>query len=208
LLLEDCETMDPFDRVTPIMSGMLRGDRRTALQALFGVGSACLTLPAFGSEQAGARGRSPLEVDPLANDRAQDWWQPSGSPIQPGKLPFVRVYTDQAGKTQIERQDIILDGKPTPGLFIQAAETFAIRVIPPGMKFDWHAPSRRRMVAMLRGSSRMTLRDGRRADVTPGMVLLVENVGSDGHRGSFDEKEFTITLDVGLPLHGGQNPPK
>jgi quercetin dioxygenase-like cupin family protein len=120
--------------------------------------------------------------------------------VAPGTLTFVRVHAGADRKTRVERQELVLSSEPTPGLFIQKAETFAIRVIAPGARFDWHVPSRRRMVAPLRGTAIMTLRDGSTYRVTPGMVLLVENVDSDGHRGSFDETEYTITMDVGLPV--------
>jgi hypothetical protein len=159
-------------------------------------------LPATGALAAAMASDTdePLHKNPLANDKVQPWLKPGGGIVLPGKLPFVRVYTGPDGKTQVERRDIDLSAEPTPGLFIQKAETFAIRVIPPGTKFDWHAPSRRRMVTSLRGESTMTLRDGSSYTIVPGMVALVENLNSDGHRGRFSETEFTLTMDVGLPL--------
>lgn len=45
----------------------------------------------------------------------------------------------------------------------------------------------------------MTLRDGRMARAVAGMVLLVENTQGEGHRGHFDETDYTLTFDVGLP---------
>lgn len=130
--------------------------------------------------------------------RAPEPWAKPRVGTATSTLPFVRVWADADGRTHVERRDIELSAEPVRGLFEQAAESFALRVIPPGMFFDWHKPSRRRMVAVLRGSATITLRDGFSAKVTPGMVLLVENTHGEGHRGNFDEHEFTITVDVGL----------
>jgi hypothetical protein len=197
---------DPYDSIAPIIAGTLQGSRRQALRALFGAGTlAGVALPGWlrAAEQPAGR-ESPaanaLAKDPLANDRTQDWARPASGPVQPGKLPFVRVWCGPDRITRIEQRDIELTGEPTPGLFIQRAETFAIRVIPPGTTFDWHKPSRRRMVSVLRGRSTITLRDGTTAPVLPGTLSLVENLDSDGHRGAFDPQDYTLTMDVGLPL--------
>jgi hypothetical protein len=192
--------MDPFDQIEPVISGTLHHDRRRTLRSLLGLGGAGL-LAASGGAFAAEAPASPsaLAKDPLANDRVQPWARPATGVARPGKLPFVRVYAGPDRKTRVEIQEIELGGEPIPGLFIQKAETFAIRVIAPGTKFDWHVPSRRRMVTPLRGTAIMTLRDGSTYTVKPGMVVLVENLDSDGHLGSFDEQEYTITMDVGLP---------
>ena len=129
----------------------------------------------------------------------EPWARPRPGPAPRGALPFVRVYADPDGRTQIETRELDLSSAPARGLFEGTAETFALRVIPPGTFFDWHKPSRRRMIGVLRGSATMTLRDGRTARAVPGMVLLVENTQGEGHRGHFDETDYTLTFDVGLP---------
>jgi hypothetical protein len=192
------DRIDPFDSIAPILSGRLEGDhRRQVLRALLGAGMGAVGL--FAGHGASAQAEPRAAADPLANDRRQDWAKSPGTPAKPGKLPFVRVYAGADRITRVERRDIELTAEPTPGLFIQRAETFAIRVIPPGTSFDWHKPSRRRMVAVLRGSSTLILRDGTTATVLPGTLSLVENLDSDGHRGEFDRDDYTITMDVGLP---------
>ncbi len=197
---------DPYESIEPLISGTLHGSRRNALRALFGTGVlAGIAMPSWlraadGPAAKDAGAKNPLAKDPLANDRLQDWARPSKAPVKPGVLPFVRLWCGPDRITRIEQRDIALTAEPTPGLFIQRAETFAIRVIPPGTSFDWHKPSRRRMVTQLRGRSTVTLRDGTTATVLPGMLSLIENLDSDGHRGSFDPDDFTLTMDVGLPL--------
>jgi hypothetical protein len=193
---------DPFDSIPPLFSGTVDGTRRhtlrTLMQSLIGFASFPVIGALASSELSAADDK--LRTDPLANDKVHSWVKPNTAIAAPGKLPFVRVYTGPDGKTRVEQKNIELTSEKTPGLFIQKAETFAIRVIPPGTKFDWHAPSRRRIVTMIRGESTMTLRDGSTYKVTPGIVSLIENLNSDGHRGAFSETEYTLTMDVGLPL--------
>lgn len=193
--------MDPYDKWPPLLFGPMAPNRRAALRALLGAGVFPLS-SAIGCEGTAAD----LRKDPLANDRLHSWGRPSAQPVAPSVLPAMRVFTDAAGRTQFERLEIPLTGEQTPGLLIQRAETFAIRVMPPGTVFDWHMPSRRRLVYVMRGKAGITLRDGRSTTATTGSLVLVENINSDGHQGWFDTADYTLTLDVGFPLGSGPPP--
>lgn len=187
---------DPYERIAPLLRGTIQHDRRGALHALLG---------AAGGALAGAAGLlgaiAPAHAaDAAAAPAPADWVRRSAGKARPGVLPFVRIFAGADRITRVERRDIVLTDEPIPGLFIQPAETFAIRVIPPGTAFDWHKPSRPRITAMLRGRATFTLRDGSQGVVLPGTISLVENLDSDGHRGEFHPDEYTITVDVGLPM--------
>jgi hypothetical protein len=192
-------TDDPYERIAPLFQGTIQHDRRGALRALLGAaGGAVAALGAsFGALAPAAAAAAETGAAPHA---PADWVRRSGKVAKPGVLPYVRMYAGPDRITRVERRDIVLTDEPTPGLLIQPAETFAIRVIPPGTAFDWHKPSRPRITALLRGRAVFTLRDGTQGVVLPGTISLVENVDSDGHRGEFHPDEYTITVDVGLPM--------
>ncbi|MCU0761157.1 MAG: hypothetical protein MUF07_18415 [Steroidobacteraceae bacterium] len=192
-------TDDPYERIAPLFQGTIHSGRRDALRALLGATAGAVA--ALGTASGllapavvAAAGAAEAPRDPA------DWVRRSGTAAGPGVLPFLRLYAGPDRITRAERRDIVLTTEPTPGLLIQPAETFAIRVIPPGTSFDWHKPSRPRITALLRGRATFTLRDGTQGVVLPGTIALVENVDSDGHRGEFHPDEYTITVDVGLPL--------
>lgn len=201
---------DPYERIAPLIRGTIQHERRDALRTLLGaagaasglggllagLGVAPLRAAEAGSSGAGG-GAGAAAATPAAPPA--DWVRRSASTAKPGSLAFVRLYAGADRITRVERREIVLSSEPTPGLFIQPAETFAIRVMPPGLSFDWHKPSRPRMTVLLRGRATFTLRDGSQGVVTPGTICLVENLDSDGHRGDFHPDEYTITVDVGLP---------
>jgi quercetin dioxygenase-like cupin family protein len=135
-----------------------------------------------------------------ANDAAAPWAKVKSGDAA-SAIPFIRVYDDADDRVRIERSAFRITTEPIKGLLMQPAETVAIRVIPPGTFFDWHKPSRPRLIAVLRGVVVMTLRDGTSETVEPGTLALIENTKGEGHRGHFDPKEFTITVDVGLPVN-------
>lgn len=173
--------------------------RREALGALMRGGAGAAGLAMLGACATGPAAAAKVAPDQAPSGEAPERWvRPQEGLVAAGVLPFVRVYNNAEGRTLVERRDIQLSAEPIPGLLMETAETFAIRVLPPGMFFDWHKPSRRRMIAVLRGEAVMTLRDGSTAKAVPGMVLLVENTFGEGHRGQFSKEDFTITVDVGL----------
>jgi hypothetical protein len=192
-------TDDPYERIAPLLEGTIQQERRDALRALLGAagGAAAGLGAAFGALVPAMATAADAGAAPQAG---ADWVRRSGKAAKPGVLPFVRMYAGPDRITRVERRDIVLTDEPTPGLLIQPAETFAIRVIPPGTSFDWHKPSRPRITALLRGRATFTLRDGTQGIVLPGTICLVENVDSDGHRGEFHPDEYTLTVDVGLPM--------
>lgn len=203
---------DPYEVIAPLLRGDIHHDRRGALHALLGVAGGALAgatallggATARAATPAGAAGAagaaSGASGAQAAATSPADWVRRSAGKAKPGVLPFVRLYAGADKLTRVERRDILLTDEPIPGLFIQPAETFAIRVIPPGTAFDWHKPSRPRITALLRGRATFTLRDGSQGVVLPGTISLVENLDSDGHRGEFHPDEYTITVDVGLPM--------
>lgn len=183
---------DPFDAPGAIPLPAAPLSRRMTLGALFGAG--------LGSGWAGAAfAQSPPPGTTPDGDAPRNWVIQPPTTSAPGSLLLVRVYAEPNGRTRIEEQRLVL--APQGGsLLEQTAETVALRVLPPSMRFDWHKPSRRRLVALLRGKARMTLRDGTQAEVVPGTLLLVENTTGEGHRGEFGiDGEYVVTFDVGLP---------
>ena len=204
---------DPYERIAPLIRGTIQHERRDALRTLLGAAGADSGLggllaglgavPLWAAEaESAATAADPAAAHPAAATPAAppaDWVRRSTSTAKPGSLTFVRLHAGADRITRVERREIVLTAEPTPGLFIQPAETFAIRVMPPGLSFDWHKPSRPRMTVLLRGRATFTLRDGSQGIVTPGTICLVENLDSDGHRGEFHPDEYTITVDVGLP---------
>lgn len=194
---------DPWERIAPLLRGTIRQDRRGALHALLGAAGAALAggVASLGGSPARAADAAPggtAASSPGGTGAPAEWVRRSGGKAEPGVLHFVHIFAGTDKITRVVRRDIVLTDEPVPGLFIQPAETFAIRVIPPGTAFDWHAPSRPRITALLRGKAIFTLRDGSTGVLTPGTISLVENMDSDGHRGNFDPDDYTITVDVGL----------
>lgn len=183
---------DPFDAPGAIVLPKARRlSRRMTLGALLCGG---LAVPAWAQKNP-PPGTTP-DGEPVKN------WviQP---PTATGSMLLVRVYAEPSGRTRIEQRMLELSPQGN-SLLEQAAETVALRVMPPSMSFDWHKPSRRRLVALLRGKARMTLRDGTQAEVVPGALLLVENTTGEGHRGEFGiDGEYVVTFDVGLPKSAG-----
>lgn len=98
-----------------------------------------------------------------------------------------RIFTGPDGQTRAETIDLKLT--PVAGRYAQWwAESETTKVIDskfvrlaPGFVQDWHPASARRYVIILSGSAEVELSGGQKIQLSPGRILLAEDVTGKGH---------------------------
>ncbi len=100
----------------------------------------------------------------------------------------LRLYNHRHGESQFEEvefpfSELRSDGTaPVLATPFQEATRHGLRIVPPGWKRDW-APAARRMIAVyLSGKSDIEASDGGVRRLSPGIVLLAEDITGRGHR--------------------------
>jgi hypothetical protein len=67
--------------------------------------------------------------------------------------------------------------------------------LPKNTKLGWHAPTVRHVVVPIKGTNTMILGDGSRLSVSPGLIILVEDVGGAGHAGEIGPDGY-LGIDI------------
>jgi quercetin dioxygenase-like cupin family protein len=121
---------------------------------------------------------------------------------QRSPIMITRLYTGSDGQTHEDRMEIRL----TPStMYSEAEASEAVRVsqaqffrLPKGKVQDWHNPTHRQYVVTLTGRGEVEIAGRQKILITPGRVILLENVTGKGHitrsTGSVDLTFFIVPL--------------
>jgi hypothetical protein len=113
---------------------------------------------------------------------------------------FIRLYTGSDGESQFE--DLQYPFEPADGRGRSpsrpAKEVFFSRS-PAGFDMGWHTAPQRQYVVSIAGSVQLTLRDGTYRRVSPGDVLLAEDLKGSGHHTKVigDEERVSLIIPLG-----------
>ena len=124
----------------------------------------------------------------------------AGQPRSP--IVITRLYTRSDGQTHEDRMEIRLTAST---LYSEAEASEAVKVsqaqfmrLPRGKVQDWHNPARRQYVVTLTGRGEVEIAGGQKIPISPGRVILLENVMGRGHitrsTGSEDLTFFVVPL--------------
>jgi quercetin dioxygenase-like cupin family protein len=92
---------------------------------------------------------------------------------------LVRLYAGEDGQSHFE--DLDLHGWPAEwDMHVEAAE-IRFRRRPPGRSMSWHPESRRQYLVVLSGQLEVGVGDGSVRVLSPGDVLMAEDLTGQGH---------------------------
>jgi hypothetical protein len=112
------------------------------------------------------RGRANREGD-VANDVAQVW----------------RVFSLEDGTSSMEQVAVPLSAdRAGMGSKLLAGTGAIIRRAAAGRASDWHTAPRRQLIATIGGWGEIETGDGQRVRLTPGVLVVVEDVTGVGHK--------------------------
>ena len=114
-------------------------------------------------------------------------------------LMINRLYTGPDGLTYAEE----IEAKFAPGGGIDSYKLLAnagaeLRRAPPGRVADWHTAPRRQYVITLSGHGELEVAGGKKIQVGPGSINLVEDVTGKGHITRTVGNEDRVTIQVPL----------
>ncbi len=103
-------------------------------------------------------------------------------------LSYIRLFADDSGVSHWENRTLPLETRdfapPTTPLEVSdfmSAEGFAVLRFAPDWSGPWHPSPYRQWVFMLSGSLTVTVGDGSEQVLTPGDIVLLDDVGTKGH---------------------------
>jgi hypothetical protein len=110
-----------------------------------------------------------------------------------------RLYTGPDGLSHVEE----IEAKFTPGGETGSYKLLAnagaeLRRAPPGRVADWHTAPRRQYVITLSGHGELEVAGGKKIQVGPGSINLVEDVTGKGHITRTVGNEDRVTIQVPL----------
>jgi hypothetical protein len=113
-----------------------------------------------------------------------------------------RLFTGPDGQTHVEE----IEAKFTPAGGLNAYKLLAnggaeLRRAPPGRVADWHTAPRRQYVITISGHGEIEVAGGKKFQVGPGSIDLVEDVTGKGHITRTVGNEDRITIQVPLTDH-------
>jgi quercetin dioxygenase-like cupin family protein len=119
-------------------------------------------------------------------------------------ITLTRLYTGSDGQTHEDNVEVKM--APTP-LYSEAEASEAVKVseaqffrLPKGKVQDWHNPAHRQYVVTLTGKGEVEIAGGHKIQLSPGRVVLLENVTGKGHItrsvGAEDLTFFVVPLAV------------
>ena len=119
-------------------------------------------------------------------------------------ITVTRLYTASDGQTHADNVEVKM--APTP-IYAEAEASEAVKVseaqffrLPKGKVQDWHNPAHRQYVVTLSGRGEVEIAGGQKILLSPGRVVLLENVTGKGHItrsiGSEDLTFFIVPLAV------------
>ena len=123
----------------------------------------------------------------------------------PKTIKMTRIYTGTDGQTHATELDVPLTSGNATEMF--KATGIQFRRTPPGTFSDWHVGPRRQFVITLSGRGEIGLAGGRKIELVPGKIELIEDLTGKGHTtravGNEDRISIAIPLadqTLGAPL--------
>ncbi len=111
-------------------------------------------------------------------------------------ITMTRLYTGADGMTHSEQIPMMLT---TNGTSTMKATTVEFSRRPPGPASDWHVGPRRQFVITLAGRAELEVAGGKKVEVGPGHINLIEDTTGKGHithnLGPDDRIVVTIPLE-------------
>jgi mannose-6-phosphate isomerase-like protein (cupin superfamily) len=100
-------------------------------------------------------------------------------------VPVTRLYTGSDGLTHAEAMDAKLSLRPGGDLYeqgemLKATGAQIVRAAP-GYVQDWHTAPRRQYLITISGRGEIEVAGGKKVSMTPGQILLVEDLTGKGH---------------------------
>jgi quercetin dioxygenase-like cupin family protein len=121
----------------------------------------------------------------------------NGGPLSP--ITITRLYTGSDSQTHAESVEIAL----TPSTaYSEVGQSEPVKVseaqffrLPKGKVQDWHNPARRQYVVTLTGRGEVEIAGKQKISLSPGRVVLLENVAGRGHiTRSFGSEDLTFLM--------------
>ena len=111
-------------------------------------------------------------------------------------MKFVRLYTGEDGQSHLEEMDA--PTAPAGQATFEPASGVSFRRVEPGHVMDWHNAPRRQYLIFLAGQAEIELGDGTVMRVSPGDVVLAEDLTGKGHitRGVGDEARISMAIPL------------
>jgi quercetin dioxygenase-like cupin family protein len=107
-----------------------------------------------------------------------------------------RIYTGTDGQSHSEEIEIkITNGNNSDML---KATGVQFRRQPPGYFNDWHPGPRRQLIITLSGRGEMEVAGGRKIDLVPGRIELIEDLTGKGHITRVVGKEDRVSIAIPL----------
>ena len=100
---------------------------------------------------------------------------------------LVRIYTGYDGQSHFE--DLSLPESDVQRIPTKAGEDLVFRRSAPNRPVEWHNPTRRQYLIVVKGQMEVSVADGSVRQFQPGDVLIAEDMTGQGH----------LTKDVGGP---------
>ena len=98
-----------------------------------------------------------------------------------------RVYSGTDGESHVAELPLAMkpfedtEGAHGDTTAMQSVQGIAFRVSPPGYVLDWHCAPRRQYSISLSGTAEIEVGDGTKVRVSPGDVVLAEDLTGRGH---------------------------
>jgi hypothetical protein len=103
--------------------------------------------------------------------------------VADGSAQVWRVFSLEDGTTSMEQVAVPLNAdRPGMGSKLLAGSGVMIRRSAAGRAADWHTAPRRQLIATLGGWGEIETGDGQRVRLTPGVLVVVEDVTGVGHK--------------------------
>ncbi len=101
------------------------------------------------------------------------------------EVPVTRLYTGPDGQTHAEEMNLTFVPRPggdkyEQGETVKAASAQVVRAAP-GYAQQWHTAPRRQYLITLSGRGEIEIAGGKKIPMTPGSIMLVEDLTGKGH---------------------------
>ncbi|MFZ1989622.1 MAG: cupin domain-containing protein [Alphaproteobacteria bacterium] len=119
---------------------------------------------------------------------------------------YIRLYTDDKGETHFGEGKITLKGESFMGgppvliaeLALANGAKPQLAHIPAGSSYDWHNTVARQFIFVVQGYVDFTVSDGSVREVSPGSLILFEDLTGKGHRTRAKGPDDHIALVIPL----------
>ena len=119
---------------------------------------------------------------------------------------YIRLYTDDSGETRFGEGKIALKGESFMGgppvliaeLALASGAKPQLAHIPAGSSYDWHNAVARQFIFVVQGYVDFIASDGSVREVSPGSLILFEDLTGKGHKTRTKGPEDHIALVIPL----------